>query len=100
MNNTLKFVKKGVSIAVTSTTILWSVGIGTLAPLATHAAQPGQLIKIPTLSTVYYLGSDSKRYSFPNPTTYFSWYPDFSGVVTVSQSELESFAPAFANVTI
>ncbi|KKU48972.1 hypothetical protein A3E96_04695 [Candidatus Uhrbacteria bacterium RIFCSPHIGHO2_12_FULL_46_13] len=99
MNNTLKFVKKGVSIAVTSTTILWSVGIGTLAPLATHAAQPGQLIKGPTSSTVYYLGSDSKRYVFPNPTTYFSWYSDFSGVVTVSQSELESYSLG-GNVTI
>ena len=99
MNNTLKFVKKGVSIAVTSTTILWSVGIGTLAPLATHAAQPGQLIKKADLNTVYYLGSDSKRYVFPNPTTYFSWYSDFSGVVTVSSSELESYQLG-GNVTI
>lgn len=91
MSNTLKFVKKGISIAVTSTTILWSVGISALTPVATHAATPGQLIKMSGNAAVYYLGNDNKRYVFPNSTTYFTWYKDFSGVVTVSASELQSY---------
>lgn len=63
------------------------------------AAQPGSLIKMNGLSSVYYLGADGKRYVFPNSTVYFSWYKDFSGVVTISQSELESY-PLAANITM
>jgi hypothetical protein len=63
------------------------------------AAQPGSLIKMNGLSSVYYLGADSKRYVFPNATVYSSWYKDFSGVVTISQSELESY-PLAANITM
>ncbi len=63
------------------------------------AAQAGDLIKMDGLSSVYYLGADGKRYVFPNEATYFSWYSDFSGVVTVPQSELESY-PLGANVTM
>lgn len=100
MSNTLSVLKKGVSIAVTTSTIVWSVGIGALAPLATHAAQPGQLIKKAGLSTVYYLGSDLKRYVFPTAAVYFSWYQDFSGVVTVSDSELSSYPLSGRNITM
>jgi len=63
------------------------------------AAQAGDLIKMNGLSSVYYLGSDGKRYVFPNEATYFSWYSDFSGVVTISQSELEAL-PLGKNVTV
>ncbi len=63
------------------------------------AAQAGSLIKMNGLSSVYYLGADGKRYVFPNQSTYFSWYKDFSGVVTISQSELESY-PLGANITM
>jgi hypothetical protein len=63
------------------------------------AASAGDLIKMDGLSSVYYLGADGKRYVFPNESTYFSWYADFSGVVTIPQSELESY-PLGANVTM
>jgi len=62
-------------------------------------ASAGDLIKMDGLSSVYYLGADNKRYVFPNEQTYFSWYSDFSGVVTIPQSELESYSLG-ANVTI
>ncbi|MFA5954734.1 MAG: hypothetical protein WC817_04320 [Patescibacteria group bacterium] len=84
-------IKRGVSIAVTTTTILWSIGAG-FAPLATRAASAGDLIKMDGNSAVYYLGASNKRYVFPNSKAYTTWYPDFSGVVTVSQSELQSYA--------
>jgi hypothetical protein len=63
------------------------------------AAQAGDLIKMDGLSAVYYLGDDGQRYVFPNESTYFSWYSDFSGVVTVPSSELQSY-PIGGNVTM
>jgi hypothetical protein len=70
-----------------------------VAPQVDAAASAGDLIKMDGLSSVYYLGADGKRYVFPNESTYFSWYSDFSGVVTIPQSELESY-PLGANVTV
>lgn len=70
-----------------------------IAPTAKASASAGDLIKMEGLSSVYYLGADGKRYVFPNPTTYFSWYNDFSGVVTIPASELQSY-PLGGNVTM
>jgi len=75
------------------------LSMSAVAAPAGAAASAGSLIKMNGLSTVYYLGADGKRYVFPNEQTYTSWYKDFSGVVTVPQSELESY-PLGANVTI
>ncbi len=93
----MKDLRKALIVGVMSLTI-FSMSMIAL-PVSVHAAQAGDLIKMDGLSSVYYLGADNKRYVFPNETTYFSWYPDFSGVVTVPQSELESY-PLGANVTI
>jgi hypothetical protein len=43
-------------------------------------------------ATVYYFGQDGKRYVFPNSATYYSWYPDFSGVKTTTDADLGSIA--------
>ncbi|MFZ6014957.1 MAG: hypothetical protein ACOYUZ_01205 [Patescibacteria group bacterium] len=61
-------------------------------------AQEGDLIK-GSMSTVYYYATDGKRYVFPTEKTYKSWYgDDYSGVVTISDSELSSI-PLGGNVT-
>ncbi|MDD4271557.1 MAG: hypothetical protein PHF50_02015, partial [Patescibacteria group bacterium] len=70
-----------------------------VAPEAGATASAGDLIKTSSSSAVYYLAADGKRYVFPTEQTYFSWYSDFSGVMTISQSEFESYAPG-ANVTM
>jgi len=70
-----------------------------VAPQAKAAAAAGDLIKISGLSSVYYLGANGKRYVFPNEATYFSWYKDFSGVVTIPASEMEGY-PLAANVLV
>jgi hypothetical protein len=75
-------------------------GFMALAPMGVSAAaSAGDLIKMDGLSSVYYLGEDGKRYVFPNESTYFSWYSDFSGVVTIPASELQSY-PLGGNVTM
>lgn len=62
----------------------------------------GDLIKMDGLSSVYYASLDGttlKRFVFPNETTYFTWYTNWSTVHTVAQSELEAI-PLGANITL
>jgi len=86
---------------VTLTTILWSVGFGTLAlPSVASAAtlSAGDLIKA-SGPAVYYYAADQKRYVFPNEKTYWSWYQDFSSVNTITDGELAAIMIG-GNVTI
>ncbi len=81
--------KKAFTIVVAAATVLWIAGVATLInPMTASAASAGDIIKGETLSTVYYYGSDGSRYSFPNEKTYFTWYEDFSDVVTITDEEL------------
>ncbi len=93
MNNTLR---KIFTFALVVATVVSTSGI--LSVNSVKAAAPDMsLIKMSGLSTVYYL-KGSKRYVFPNSKTYMTWYRDFSSVMTISQSELESY-PLGGNVT-
>jgi hypothetical protein len=49
---------------------------------------PGQLVKAPSSSSVYYIDKDLSRHAFPNAKVYMTWYADFSGVVEVSDEEI------------
>jgi hypothetical protein len=60
------------------------------AATTTTACVSGTLIKNKTLPAVYYCGADGKRYVFVNDKDYFSWYPDFSNVQTISDATLGS----------
>jgi len=73
------------------------------APMATQAAvtssfAPGDLIK-GSGDTVYYFGTDGRRYVFPNSKTYFTWYTDFSGVKQIPDGLLSTIPLARSNVT-
>ncbi|OGL70377.1 hypothetical protein A3C17_04255 [Candidatus Uhrbacteria bacterium RIFCSPHIGHO2_02_FULL_53_13] len=89
--------KRIFTLAVVAMTILWTVGATALAPLSASAVSAGDLIRGTSFSTVYYYGSNGMRYTFPNEKTYFSWYSDFSGVSTISDSELAAI-PLGGNV--
>lgn len=98
MNDSLRLGKRAFAVAVAAATILWSVGISAfVAPLTAEAATPGTLVKGTTLSTVYYYASNGSRYAFPNEKTYFTWYSDFAGVQTISDSELAAI-PLAGNI--
>ncbi len=86
----MQTLKKVFSSFVALTTVVWSVGGALLFPGAAQAATitPGDLIKASSSSSVYYYAEDGKRYVFPNEKTYFSWYSDFSSVVTITDAEL------------
>ena len=44
----------------------------------------------PAVSTVYYIGLDAKRHPFPSETLFKTWFPDFSGVKSISPTLLAS----------
>jgi len=96
----LKMIKKVLTYSVAIATVVWSVGL-LATPLAVGAAVSGDLIKLQCSAgadvndpckAVYYLGADGKRYVFPNEKTYMTWYSDFSGVMTVSETEMSSYS--------
>ncbi len=98
MQKLLKKAQKGFSIAMVAMMAATSIGSALVAPLAAKAAiQPGSLVK-GSLSAVYQACSDLKRYVFTNDKAYFTWYPNFSGVITLSDAELASM-PLGGNVT-
>lgn len=62
------------------------------------AASSGDLVK-GTPSAVYYVTADNRRFAFPNESTYFTWYKDFSKVKTISDTEIASL-PLAGLVTV
>src|SRR6056297_3448972 len=94
----MKGLKRAFSISLMVVTVL-SMSLITAPAKAADSAESGDLIKIEGYEPVYYLGADGQRYVFPNESTYFSWYEDFSSVVTLPQEEVESYDLA-ANVTV
>jgi len=83
--------KKLITIGVVVTTLVTTLGVSAIVAVPVHAASAGQLIKMAGNNSVYYLGADNKRYMFPTETTYKSWFKDFSSVVTISSTELQSY---------
>lgn len=65
-----------------------ALALGSVLPSFAQAATAGDLIKCEDFSAVYYLADDGKRYVFPNENMYFSWFPDFHDVVTISCEDL------------
>lgn len=61
----------------------------------------GDLVKLANEPAVYLVGSDGKRYVFPNESVYYSWYKasDFNNVKIISASEMASL-PIGGNITI
>ena len=95
----------GVSIIVSGTTDYSSYTNYSSYP-SNCVSAPGNLVKLPddgnpytqSDTTVYYYGRDCQRHSFPNADVYFSWYPNFDGVQTVSPDVLSQM-PLGKNVT-
>lgn len=58
----------------------------------------GSRIRSVSNSAVYYCGADGQRYVFPNQKVYNSWYPDFTGVTTISDADMAA-AMLGGNVT-
>ncbi len=70
---------------------------GLTVPMENPPCVSNTLIKTAASSAVYYCGKDGKRYVFPNDKVYFTWYADFSGVITISSTAM-ALIPLGGNV--
>jgi hypothetical protein len=73
--------------------------LASIAPSIAQAATINTAIRGTSTDTVYWYANDGKRYVFPNTTTFYSWFPNFNTVQTISDSELYSIAIG-GNVTM
>ncbi|MDO8490161.1 MAG: hypothetical protein Q7S47_01970 [bacterium] len=89
----------GTSLITVCPTSTYTTGCAVLtATNTTQATTPttpvtisvGQLIKAST-PIVYYLGTNGKRYAFPNERIFKTWYANFNSVITISDSALASY---------
>jgi hypothetical protein len=60
------------------------------APVSAATFSTNTAIKGESNSAVYWYATDGKRYVFPTEGTYYSWFPDFNNVRTITDSELAS----------
>lgn len=65
---------------------------GLIAASSTTLCASGSLIRTPIISSVYYCGSDGKRYVFPNTNVYATWYKDFSSVKTITAAVMSQIS--------
>ncbi len=79
------------------TTLTALIGLLTLTAPAAHA-QTNYLIK-GSGPAVYYNGDNGKRYVFTTESIYKSWYPDYSSVAQLTDSQLAAI-PLGGNVTM
>ncbi|MFA7245311.1 MAG: hypothetical protein WC070_04000 [Candidatus Magasanikbacteria bacterium] len=105
MNDVLKFGKKLFTFSVVAMTMVWSVGLAALAPVVAHAegecptVEAGDLVKVAGKASVYVISSDLKRQVIPNESVFYTWYKDFSGVVTIPETCLAQFPLASRMLT-
>lgn len=69
-----------------------------LQPVSGALCGSGSLIKPAGSKAVYYCGVNGKRYVFPNDRAFFTWYPGFGDVVTISDENMAQI-PLGGNVT-
>lgn len=67
-----------------------TLGFSAIPAPVSAAIVSGTLVKSPSFSAVYYVGSDGKRYVFSNSKVYFTWYQNFTTVQTITDTELAS----------
>ncbi len=90
MSDVLRRSKKALSLALTVSTIVWSVGLFAFLPAfaLTANAAAGDLVKSANSSAVYLVGpTGTTIHVFPHENVYKSWgYTDYKAVTTVDLS--------------
>lgn len=67
-----------------------------IAPVNAAVPADGSIVKGPGSPTLYFV-SNGQRYVFPNANIFYSWYPDFSAVKELTESDLAAL-PLAGNV--
>lgn len=98
MSDVLKLGKKILSISVTFTTVLWSLGFAAFVPAAVANAATcptlasGDMLKVKGMAAIYSVDSNGKVLYFPSGDEFKSWNANekYSGYVTVDQACFDS----------
>ncbi|MFA6466915.1 MAG: hypothetical protein WCV71_03580 [Patescibacteria group bacterium] len=87
----MSLIKRLFVFSLVLTTVLWSFGGLKVNAAGNYGA--GSLLALQGQSgaAVYYIGSDGKKYVFPDGKTYATWYANFNDVVRVSVTELDMY---------
>ncbi|MDD5749194.1 MAG: hypothetical protein PHO91_00200 [Patescibacteria group bacterium] len=87
----MNLTKRFLVFALMLTTVLWSLGGLKVDAAGSYGA--GSLLALQGAkdAAVYYIGSDGRKYVFPDAKTYFTWYENFNDVVRVSVAELDMY---------
>lgn len=51
----------------------------------------GDLFKVPNASAVYVVNDDGTRLYFPNEDVFYTWYSDFSGLITIPNECVDNY---------
>jgi len=51
----------------------------------------GELFKVPNASAVYIINDNGNRLYFPNEDVFYSWYSDFSGLITIPNECVDNY---------
>lgn len=91
MTDVIKFTKTAFTWSVVAVTILWSVGVSALAPIAAHGAEcptleAGDLVKFGTSPAVYVIDENMTIRWFDNGAVFQSWGYSSADVNTVDPS--------------
>lgn len=93
MSNVLKLGKKVFTTGVVFSTMLWSVGVGALVPVAAQAEacptfHSGDLVKVVGHPAIYSIDSNGKVLYFPSGDEFKSWNVDskYGGYTSISQA--------------
>lgn len=91
MTDVIKFTKTAFTWSVVALTILWSVGLASLAPVAANAAscpslEAGDLVKFGTMPAVYVIDENMAIHWFDHGLVFRSWGYSSADVNTVDAS--------------
>lgn len=79
------------SLVITTVLSLNGVNLNSVKAAGNYGAGSLLALQGQTGAAVYYIGSDGKKYVFPDSKTYSTWYANFNDVVRVSVTELDMY---------
>jgi hypothetical protein len=96
MTDVINFTKQAFTWSVVAMTIVWSLGLAALAPVAASAAtcptiDAGELVKFGTAPAVYVVDEDMALHTFTNPEQLGSWGLSTADVTTVAATCINNY---------
>ncbi|HBB38285.1 MAG TPA: hypothetical protein DEP63_02530 [Candidatus Magasanikbacteria bacterium] len=86
---------RNIKVAILFLFILGGMPIAPVRASTCPQLNPGDRFSVPSVSTaVYVLNSSNERLYFPNSDVYYSWYPNFEGIVSLDTSCVSAYPSA------